>query len=65
MVEHVTALTVEVELCLDASFLFPVFRPVILRYVIIHGVPNFDGKGGCRPFLKVYQNMELVHTSGL
>jgi hypothetical protein len=39
--------------------------PVVLRHVIIHGIPNCDGKGGCRVFLKVYVNMKLEHTSGL
>jgi protein-tyrosine phosphatase len=39
--------------------------PVLLNHVIIHGVPNFDGKGGCRVFLKVYVNMKLEHTTGL
>ena len=39
--------------------------PVVLDHVILHGVPNFDGKGGCRAFIKVYVNMDLVHTSGL
>ena len=46
--------------------LFLEFSPVVLNHVIIHGtMPNFDGKGGCRPFLKIYENMKLVHTSGL
>ena len=36
-----------------------------LNHGIIHGTPNFDGKGGCRPFLKVYKGMKLAHTSGL
>jgi tensin len=39
--------------------------PVVLNHVIIHGIPNFDGKGGCRAFLKIYVNMKLEHTSGL
>jgi hypothetical protein len=39
--------------------------PVLLNHVIIHGVPNFDGKGGCRVFLKFYVNMKLEHTTGL
>ena len=39
--------------------------PIVLNHVIIHSIPNFDGKGGCRPFMKVYENMRLVHTSGL
>ncbi len=40
-------------------------RPVTLQHLIIHGIPNFDGKGGFRPFLKIYDNMDLVYTSGL
>ena len=52
------------------SFLPPplpssLYSPVVLQHVLIHGIPNFDGKGGCRPFLKVYENMKLVYTSGL
>ena len=43
----------------------PLYSPVVLQHVLIHGIPNFDGKGGCRPFLKVYENMKLVYTSGL
>jgi tensin len=39
--------------------------PMLLRHIIIHGVPDYDGKGGCRPFVKVYQNLELLVTTGL
>ncbi|XP_062518376.1 tensin-1-like isoform X2 [Corticium candelabrum] len=37
--------------------------PVLLHTFILHGVPNFDGRNGCRLFLKIYQNLELVHTT--
>ncbi|XP_065889210.1 tensin-2-like isoform X2 [Dysidea avara] len=40
-------------------------KPIVLNHVIIHGCPDFDGKGGCRPYLKVYQEMTLVHTTRL
>jgi hypothetical protein len=50
---------------LHMLFQSPPIRPVLLNHVIIHGVPNFDGKGGCRVFLKVYVNMKLEHTTGL
>ncbi|GBL99826.1 Tensin-1 [Araneus ventricosus] len=36
-----------------------------LHRVIIHGVPNFDTRGGCRPFLKIYQGMQQIYTSGV
>ena len=44
---------------------YPFPRPVVLNHVMIHGVPNCDGKGGCRVFLKIYINMKLEYTSGL
>ncbi|GFS81813.1 tensin-3 [Nephila pilipes] len=36
-----------------------------LHRVVIHGVPNFDSRGGCRPFLKIYQGMQQIYTSGV
>ena len=36
-----------------------------LHHILIHGVPNFDTKGGCRPFIKVYQGMHPIFTSGV
>ncbi|XP_067119437.1 tensin-1-like isoform X5 [Centruroides vittatus] len=36
-----------------------------LHHIIIHGVPNFDSKGGCRPFVKIYQGMHPIYTSGV
>uniref|UniRef100_A0A3Q2XCU2 Tensin 1 n=1 Tax=Hippocampus comes TaxID=109280 RepID=A0A3Q2XCU2_HIPCM len=30
-------------------------KPLFLHHVIMHGIPNFESKGGCRPFLKIYQ----------
>ncbi|ELU01243.1 hypothetical protein CAPTEDRAFT_123623 [Capitella teleta] len=39
--------------------------PIYLNHVIIHGVPDFDGRGSCRPFIKVYQGMEPVFVSGI
>eukprot|EP00794_Sanderia_malayensis_P017358 gene17358-19092_t len=38
-------------------------RVMFLKHIIIHGIPNFDGKGGCRPFARIYQGYQLVHTS--
>uniref|UniRef100_A0A0E0HLV0 C2 tensin-type domain-containing protein n=1 Tax=Oryza nivara TaxID=4536 RepID=A0A0E0HLV0_ORYNI len=32
----------------------PADRMINLNCVIIRGVPNFDGKGGCRPILQIY-----------
>uniref|UniRef100_W5N645 Tensin 3 n=1 Tax=Lepisosteus oculatus TaxID=7918 RepID=W5N645_LEPOC len=39
--------------------------PLFLHFVILHGVPSFDTGGVCHPFLKVYQGMESVYTSGI
>ncbi|XP_070570204.1 tensin-1-like isoform X11 [Ptychodera flava] len=39
--------------------------PLHLHCVVLHGIPNFDGKGGCRPFFKVYQAMQPIYTSGV
>ncbi|WAR10586.1 TENS1-like protein [Mya arenaria] len=36
-----------------------------LHHILIHGVPNFDTNGGCRPFIKVYQGMHPIFTSGV
>ncbi|XP_053386052.1 tensin-3-like isoform X4 [Mercenaria mercenaria] len=36
-----------------------------LHHILIHGVPNFDTRGGCRPFIKVYQGMHPIFTSGV
>ncbi|XP_053570308.1 tensin-3 [Bombina bombina] len=39
--------------------------PIFLHYVVIHGIPSFDTGGACRPFLKIYQAMQPVYTSGI
>uniref|UniRef100_A0A8D1PRG0 Tensin 3 n=1 Tax=Sus scrofa TaxID=9823 RepID=A0A8D1PRG0_PIG len=39
--------------------------PLFLHFVILHGTPNFDSGGACRPFLKLYQAMQPVYTSGI
>jgi hypothetical protein len=40
-------------------------NPLYLHHLVIHGVPNLDSKGGCRPFIKVYQGMQAIFTSGV
>uniref|UniRef100_A0A669CN67 Tensin 1 n=1 Tax=Oreochromis niloticus TaxID=8128 RepID=A0A669CN67_ORENI len=40
-------------------------KPLFLHHVIMHGIPNFESKGGCRPFLKIYQAMQPIYTSGI
>ncbi|XP_072301426.1 tensin-1-like [Eucyclogobius newberryi] len=40
-------------------------KPLFLHHVILHGVPSFEAKGGCRPFLKIYQAMQPLYTSGI
>lgn len=39
--------------------------PLFLHFVILHGSPSFDTGGACRPFLKLYQAMQPVYTSGI
>ncbi|KFV86249.1 Tensin-3 [Struthio camelus australis] len=39
--------------------------PLFLHYVVLHGIPSFDAGGVCRPFLKIYQAMQPVYTSGI
>lgn len=39
--------------------------PLFLHFVILHGIPNFDTGGVCQPFLKLYQAMQPVYTSGI
>nr|XP_027196191.1 tensin-1-like [Dermatophagoides pteronyssinus] len=34
-----------------------------LNQLIIHRVPNFDGCGRCRPFIKIYQGWQLRYSS--
>ncbi|XP_048864422.1 tensin-3 isoform X1 [Brienomyrus brachyistius] len=38
---------------------------VFLHHVVLHGIPDFDIGGVCRPYLKVYQGMQAVYTSGI
>uniref|UniRef100_A0A7N6C3I0 Tensin 2a n=1 Tax=Anabas testudineus TaxID=64144 RepID=A0A7N6C3I0_ANATE len=39
--------------------------PLFLHQVLIPSLPNFEGEGGYYPFLKIYQAMQLVYTSGI
>ncbi|XP_018530859.1 tensin-2 isoform X4 [Lates calcarifer] len=39
--------------------------PLFLHQVLIPSLPNFQGEGGYYPFLKIYQAMQLVYTSGI
>ncbi|XP_052719179.1 tensin-3-like isoform X3 [Crassostrea angulata] len=39
--------------------------PLYLHHLVMHGVPNFDSRGGCRPYITVYQSMQPVFTSGV
>ncbi|XP_007909360.2 LOW QUALITY PROTEIN: tensin-like [Callorhinchus milii] len=40
-------------------------KPLFLHHVIMHGVPSFESQHGCRPFLRIYQGMQPVYTSGI
>ena len=50
---------------LISCMIIPLYSPIVLKHVIIHGCLDFDGKGGCRPYLKIYQDMKLIHTTRL
>uniref|UniRef100_A0A8C2IND4 Tensin 2a n=1 Tax=Cyprinus carpio TaxID=7962 RepID=A0A8C2IND4_CYPCA len=39
--------------------------PLFLHHVLIPTIPNFQEGGGFFPFLKIYQSMQLVYTSGI
>ncbi|XP_028848470.1 tensin-2-like isoform X3 [Denticeps clupeoides] len=39
--------------------------PLFLHQVLIPTIPNFHADGGYFPFLKIYQSMQLVYTSGV
>uniref|UniRef100_A0A3P9M407 Tensin 3 n=1 Tax=Oryzias latipes TaxID=8090 RepID=A0A3P9M407_ORYLA len=39
--------------------------PSFLHCVILHGIPNFDATRACRPYIKVYQGMQAVYSSGV
>ncbi|KFP07556.1 Tensin-3 [Calypte anna] len=39
--------------------------PLFLHYVVLHGIPSFDAGGAWRPFLKLYQAMQPIYTSGI
>ncbi|XP_036447812.1 tensin-2 isoform X2 [Colossoma macropomum] len=39
--------------------------PLFLHQVLIPTIPKFQADGGYFPFLKIYQSMQLVYTSGI
>ncbi|XP_043939786.1 tensin-2 isoform X2 [Protopterus annectens] len=39
--------------------------PLFLHHVLIPVIANFEFNAGYRPFLKIYQSMQLVYTSGI
>ncbi|XP_069548157.1 tensin-3-like isoform X1 [Brachyistius frenatus] len=39
--------------------------PLFLHCIILHGIPNFDATRVCRPYIKVYQGMQAVYSSGV
>ena len=38
---------------------------LFLHNVVVHAAPNFDGRGGCRPCFKIYQNMSPHFVSAV
>ncbi|XP_031424116.1 tensin-2-like isoform X1 [Clupea harengus] len=39
--------------------------PLFLHQVLIPSLPDFQSGGGYTPFLKIYQSLQLVYTSGI
>ncbi|XP_054575028.1 tensin-2 isoform X4 [Eptesicus fuscus] len=39
--------------------------PLFLHYVLVPVLPAFEAGTGFQPFLKIYQSMQLVYTSGI
>uniref|UniRef100_A0A674MPE0 Tensin 2b n=1 Tax=Takifugu rubripes TaxID=31033 RepID=A0A674MPE0_TAKRU len=39
--------------------------PLFLHQILIPSLPNFQAGGGFFPFLKIYQSLQLVYTSGI
>nr|XP_015814962.2 tensin-2 [Nothobranchius furzeri] len=39
--------------------------PLFLHQILIPSLPNFQTGGGFYPFLKIYQSLKLVYTSGI
>ncbi|CAL8340022.1 unnamed protein product [Lota lota] len=39
--------------------------PLFLQQILIPSLPNFQAEGGYYPFLKIYQSLQLVYTSGI
>ncbi|KAK2862357.1 hypothetical protein Q5P01_001890 [Channa striata] len=39
--------------------------PLFLHQILIPSLPNFQAGGGFCPFLKIYQSLQLVYTSGV
>ncbi|XP_026874855.2 tensin-3 isoform X2 [Electrophorus electricus] len=39
--------------------------PLFLHCMLLHGIPNFDNSGVCRPYVKVYQGVQVVYSSGV
>ncbi|XP_069509721.1 tensin-2 isoform X2 [Ambystoma mexicanum] len=40
-------------------------QTLFLHHILIPNIPDFEAFGGYRPFLKIYQSMQLVYTSGI
>ncbi|XP_028262154.1 tensin-2-like isoform X2 [Parambassis ranga] len=39
--------------------------PLFLHQILIPSLPNFQAGGGFYPFLKIYQSLQLIYTSGI
>lgn len=38
--------------------------PLYLTHVTVLGAPMFENQGGCKAFLKIYEGLTPVYTSG-
>ncbi|XP_074836140.1 tensin-2 isoform X3 [Carettochelys insculpta] len=38
---------------------------LFLHHVLLPAIPSFEPSGGYQPFVKIYQSMQLVYTSGI
>ncbi|XP_038130804.1 tensin-2-like isoform X1 [Cyprinodon tularosa] len=39
--------------------------PLFLHQILVPSLPNFQSGGGFYPFLKIYQSLQLIYTSGV
>ena len=40
-------------------------KPVVITRIVLQGIPNCDGKGGCKLYFKFYQNLKPLYTTSV